>query len=375
MKGGEKVADEIFVTRSSMPPYDEYAEAIRPLWESRWITNMGAYHAELEERLREYLGVDGLSLCVNGHMALELAIQAMDFPEGSEVITTPFTFISTTHAIIRNRLIPVFCDVKESDGTIDEKKIEGLITDRTAAIVPVHVYGNICAVDKIGAIARKYGLKVIYDAAHAFGERVNGEGVAACGDASAFSFHATKVFHTIEGGAVASKDNLLHQRIYSLKNFGILNEIKVAAVGANAKLNEFSAVMGLCNLRHIADAIEARRRNDSLYRELLQDVPGVRTFDIRADVDRNYAYFPILVTDDFPLTRDGLIEAMKKKGIYARRYFYPLTSDHSCTGRYSKNNTPAAADLSRRVIALPQYEDLRPEQIKRVADSIKSAEK
>lgn len=222
-----------------MPSYDEYIEAIKPLWDSHWITNMGTYHQQLEKELKEYLDVPGLSLMVNGHMALELAIQAFDFPEGAEVITTPFTFISTTHAIIRNRLKPVFCDVKLNDGTIDETKIEDLITENTVAILPVHVYGNVCNVEKIQKIADKHGLKVIYDAAHAFGVKYKGRGIGSYGDASVFSFHATKVYNTIEGGAVSFSDYSLYEKLYNLKNFGIQGEELVTSVGANGKMNEF----------------------------------------------------------------------------------------------------------------------------------------
>ena len=243
--------EKIPVMRSSMPPYEEYIEAIRPLWDTYWLTNMGIYHQELERQLREYLDVPAISLMVNGHMALELTIQSFGFPEGAEVITTPFTFISTTHAIVRNHLKPVFCDVKESNGTIDENKIEDLITEHTVAIVPVHVYGNICNVERIQEIADKYNLKVIYDAAHAFGVKYKGKGIGSYGDASVFSFHATKVYHTIEGGAVTFSDNKVYEKLYNLKNFGIRGEELVVEVGANAKMNEFSAIMGLCNLRHI----------------------------------------------------------------------------------------------------------------------------
>ena len=259
---GEKcMSEKILVTRSSMPEFEEYVEMIRPLWDSHWLTNMGTYHKELEKELREYLGVSQLELMVNGHMSLEMTIQAMGFPEGAEVITTPFTFISTTHAIIRNKLQPVFCDIKLSDYTIDEEKIEDLITEKTVAILPVHVYGNICNVEKIQKIADKYNLKVIYDAAHAFGEMVNGVGVGTFGDASIFSFHATKVYNTIEGGAVAFKEEYLYQKLYNLKNFGIRSEEIVSEVGANAKMNEFSAAMGICNLRHLGKNIS----NEKLY--------------------------------------------------------------------------------------------------------------
>ena len=251
--------DKILVTRSSMPTYEEYIEAIKPLWETHWLTNMGKYHNELEKELTDYLGVPGLSLMVNGHMALELAIQAFDFPIGSEVITTPFTFISTTHAIVRNRLKPVFCDVKE-DGTIDETKIEELISPQTVAILPVHVYGRICAIEEINNIAEKYNLKVIYDAAHSFGEEKNGVGVGNFGDASIFSFHATKVFNTIEGGAVICKNEQIYTKLRDLKNFGIRGEELVASIGANSKMNEFCAIMGLLNIKHFDDAVKDRKR-------------------------------------------------------------------------------------------------------------------
>lgn len=221
--------EKILVTRSSMPPYEEYIEAIKPLWDNRQITNMGQYHKELEEKLKGYLDVQELSLMVNGHMALELAIQLFDFPEGAEVITTPFTFISTTHAIVRNHLQPVFCDVKRSDGTMDETKIENLITERTVAIVPVHVYGNVCNVDAIQEIADKYNLRVIYDAAHAFGVKYKGKGIGNYGDASIFSFHATKVYNTIEGGAVAFSEHRFYEKLYFWRN--ILKEPNLPLMG------------------------------------------------------------------------------------------------------------------------------------------------
>lgn len=219
INGVGKMNEKILVTRSSMPPYEEYIEAIKPLWDSHWLTNMGVYHQQLEEKLKGYLNVPELSLMVNGHMALELAIQSFEFPRDAEVITTPFTFISTTHAIVRNHLRPVFCDVKPCDGTIDEEKIEDLITEHTVAIIPVHVYGNVCSIEKIQEIADKYNLKVIYDAAHAFGVKYKGKGIGNFGDASAFSFHATKVFNTIEGGAVAFSDHKIYEKLYNLKKF------------------------------------------------------------------------------------------------------------------------------------------------------------
>ena len=296
--------EEIFVAQPSMPPYEEYIEAIRYLWDSRWLTNMGEYHLELEEKLKEYLDVPLISLMVNGHMALELTIQAFDFQKGAEVITTPFTFISTTHAIVRNQLSPIFCDVKKTDGTIDETKIENLITERTVAILPVHVYGNVCNVEEIQRIADKYSLKVIYDAAHAFGVKYKDKGIGSYGDATIFSFHATKVFNTIEGGAVAFSDPQLGEKLYNLKNFGIRGEELVVAVGANAKLNEFAAIMGLCNLKHIDEVFEERKIRYEIYHETLSSVKGIGLLcNSMSDVS-NYAYFPIVVKNRYKVTRN-----------------------------------------------------------------------
>lgn len=329
--------EKILVTQSSMPPYEEYIEAIKPLWESHWLTNMGTYHKELEEELKQYLGVPELSLMVNGHMALEMAIQAFDFPEDSEVITTPFTFVSTTHAIVRNRLKPVFCDVKMSDGTIDETKIEDLITEKTVAIVPVHVYGNVCNVEAIQEIADKYNLKVIYDAAHAFGVKYKGVGIGNYGDASVFSFHATKVFNTIEGGAVAFSDHKIYEKLYNLKNFGIRGEELVVAVGANAKMNEFAAIMGLCNLKYLNHAMEERKMKDAYYREKLRQIQGIQFFEDDLEIEKNHAYFPIIVSDDYSMTRDELYDRLKENNVFSRKYFYPLTSDQACFRNKYKN--------------------------------------
>ncbi|MCD8038181.1 MAG: DegT/DnrJ/EryC1/StrS family aminotransferase [Lachnospiraceae bacterium] len=349
----------IYVTQSSMPPYEEYIEAIKPLWDSHWLTNMGKYHKELEAQLKEYLDVLELSLMVNGHMALELAIQAFGFPEGAEVITTPFTFISTTHAIVRNRLKPVFCDVKKSDGTIDESKIEDLITERTVAIVPVHVYGNVCNIEEIQRIADKYNLKVIYDAAHAFGVRYKGKGIGSFGDASVFSFHATKVFNTIEGGAVTFSERRLYDKLYNLKNFGIRSEELVAEVGANAKMNEFAAIMGLCNLRHIGTALDERKKRYDFYMENLRNVKGIRMFEKKDAATNNYAYFPILIEDGYGKSRDELYMLLKESNIYSRKYFYPITADHACfKNKYRKDDLGNAREISQKVLVLPLYEML-----------------
>ncbi len=363
----------INVTRSSMPPYEKYIEAIKPLWESRWLTNMGRYHQQLEKELADYLGVPSISLLVNGHTALEMTIQSYDFPKGSEVITTPFTFISTTHAIVRNNLTPVFCDVKESDGTIDEDKIEELITPKTVAIVPVHVYGNLCNNEKIIQIATKHNLKVIYDAAHAFGIRYKGEGVGNWGDASIYSFHATKVFHTVEGGAVVCKDKKLYDKLHDLKDFGIIDEELIASVGANGKMNELCAIMGLCNLEYVDRSIADRKRINDRYVEGLASVKGIciLTTPDSTDLDKNYAYFPILVEEGYPISRDELHAKLAENGINTRKYFYPLTNRCECykTCQF-KGSTPVADKLASRVLTIPIYEDLEDHNIDRVISAI-----
>ncbi len=357
----------INVTRSSLPPFEEYCEEIKDMWETHWLTNMGEKHNKLEENLREYLGVSNITLFTNGHLALESVLQAMHFPAGSEVITTPFTFASTTHAIVRNGLTPVFCDIKESDCTIDETKIEDLITDRTVAILPVHVYGNMCNVEAIAGVAAKHGLKVIYDAAHAFGVTYKGKSAASYGDAAMFSFHATKVFNTIEGGAVCLRDDSLRQVLCDLKNFGIRNPDEVAYVGGNAKMNEFQAAMGICNLRHLGEEIAKRRMADETYRRLLNGVPGIRLIQKDPDTESNYAYFPVFFEGDG--TRDEVHARLKAEGIVARKYFYPITSSFDCyKGRPGADpeKTPAALSASLHVLTLPLYADLAPETVEKI---------
>ena len=354
-----------------MPPFEEYVEAIRPLWESHWLTNMGSYHKQLESALREYLEVPELSLMVNGHMALELTLQAFDFPENSEVITTPFTFVSTTHAIVRNHLTPVFCDIKPEDGTIDETKIEELITEKTVAIVPVHVYGNVCNVEAIQHIADKYNLKVIYDAAHAFGVTYKDKGIGNFGDASVFSFHATKVYNTIEGGAVTFSDHKLYEKLYNLKNFGIRNEELVVAVGANAKMNEFCAIMGLCNLKYIDETLKNRKFKYDYYMEKLMKIQGLRFLTKSEWETSNYAYFPIVIEKEYGMTRDQLYDKMRRENIYARKYFYPITADQACfRNKYKKDNLEIARELSEKILIVPFYEQLETEQIDRIVEVI-----
>ena len=374
VKRGRFMQDKrILVTQSSMPPYEEYIEAIKPLWESHWLTNMGEYHQRLEIELKEYLEVPELSLMVNGHMALELVIQSFEFPAGAEVITTPFTFISTTHAIVRNGLKPVFCDIKPSDGTIDETKIEALITEKTVAILPVHVYGNVCNVEEIQRIADKYNLKVIYDAAHAFGVKYKGKGIGTYGDVSVFSFHATKVFNTIEGGAVTFSDHAIYEKLYNLKNFGIQGEELVVAVGANAKMNEFCAIMGLCNLKHIDEEIAKRKKLAELYMKLLEDVRSIRFFEKNSETLSNYAYFPICIQNSGDgCKRDNVYNWLKENGILTRKYFYPLTSKQICFGdKYLKHEVPNAEMVSSQVLSLPMYADLEVEAVGNIVKLVK----
>lgn len=363
--------EKINVTRSSMPPYEEYIEAIKPLWDTHWLTNMGQYHVELEKQLREYLNVPELSLFVNGHMALELAIQSFGFPEGAEVITTPFTFISTTHAIVRNRLKPIFCDIKLTDGTIDETKIETLITDHTVAIVPVHVYGHVCNIEEIERIAHKYSLNVIYDAAHAFGVRYKGTGIGNYGDASVFSFHATKIYNTIEGGAVAFSDHAMYEKLYNLKNFGIKDEETIWDIGANAKMNEFAAIMGLCNLKHVEETFELRKEKYNTYKSLLSNTKGIKIFHSKTDGTENYSYFPILVEEEYRMSRDELFEYLRERGINTRKYFYPLTPEQKCyETRYKWEHLGNAKEISRKILCLPFYADMDDNTIKKIANII-----
>ena len=305
-------------------------------------------------------------------MALENAIAAWNLPKGGEVITTPFTFASTTHAIVRNGLVPVFCDIKEDDYTIDPQKLEDLITDNTVAIVPVHVYGNMCDVEAIERIAKKYELKVIYDAAHAFAVKYKGVSSACFGDASMFSFHATKVFNTIEGGCVCFKDDSLVQLLNDMKNFGIHGPESVEFVGGNAKMSEFQAAMGICNLRHLEEEIAKRKRVVARYRSRLEGTDGIKLSVIQKDVESNYAYFPV-VFDDYKYTRNEVLEKLAALGIGARKYFYPLTNSFDCYHNYptaGTDKTPIAQHMALRVLTLPLYADLSLEDVDRICDVI-----
>ncbi len=371
------IEERIFVTRSSMPTFNEYVEEIAPLWQSHCLTNMGVEHKKLESDLKERLGVNNLALFTNGHSALECILEAMALPIGGEVITTPFTFASTTHAIVRKGLTPVFADVNPNNLTLEPESIERMVTPRTCAIVPVHVYGNLCDVDGIRQIAEKHGLKVIYDAAHAFGVECKcadgaWRSAAAFGDAAMFSFHATKVFNTIEGGAVCFKDDALDPLLSQLKNFGITGPEDVEFVGGNAKMNEFCAAMGVCNLRHIDEEIAKRRAVAERYWKCFEGVPGATVFRPGEGVKHNYAYLPVLFDPEiFGATRDDVFDALDSVGVGARKYFYPLVSDFACyRGVYSSDRTPVAKRAASQVLTLPMYADLPLEVVDCICDAV-----
>ena len=360
--------NRINVTQSSMPDFSEYTEKIKVIFENKHLTNMGPLHNELSDKLKEYLKVKNVSLFTNGHLALECVLSALDLK--GEVITTPFTFASTTQAIVRCGLTPVFCDVNPDNFTIDADKIEDLITEKTSAIVPVHVYGSVCDVEKIEKIAEKHNLKVIYDAAHVFGVEYKGKGIGDFGDASMFSFHATKVFNTIEGGAVTFSDDALDKRMSALRNFGMENAESYPYIGGNAKMNEFQAAMGLCNLVHIEDELKKREQAVLRYTERLSGVKGIKIWQKQDNVKHNFAYFPIVIDKDiFGKNRDEVAGILANNDIFARKYFYPLTSEFSCyKDRFKINETPVAKKVSENVLCLPLYAGLTDKDVDRICD-------
>lgn len=363
----------IYVTRPSMPSKEEYFEEVSSLWETGILTHGGAKHQLFENQLKEMMDAPHVSLFTNGHQGLEAVFSTLE-PQG-EVITTPFTFVSTTLAIARAGLIPVFCDVKADDYTLDPSKIEALVTDKTVAIVPVHVYGTVCDVEAIDAIAKKHGLKVIYDAAHAFGEKLNGSSIALYGDASMFSFHATKVLNTGEGGAVVCNDEEIKKKMDAWKYYGFESSgSDVELLGTNAKMTEFAAAMGLCNLRHFDEELSKRATVFNRYRERLENVEGVRLCDEQSGVFSNHAYLPVSI-DSSACTRDEVVDRMNKDGIFPRKYFYPLTSEYSCFGYLgnSVQETPVSFKASRSIMTLPMYADLSTDDVDRVCTSLISA--
>lgn len=360
---------DILVTRSSLPPLEEYIEQLKEIWESRWLTNFGEKHELLAQKLKDFLDIENVELYANGHLALEIAIEAMELR--GEVITTPFTFISSTNAIVRQGLTPVFCDIDKDRWTIDPEKIESLITDKTSAILAVHVYGIPCAVDAIEKIAKKHKLKVIYDAAHCFACKYRGKELASYGDISMFSFHATKVFHTVEGGALVYSDSGYMDKLKRIRDFGIYpGGSEAFYVGTNAKLSELHAAMGLCNLMHIEEGIKERKLRSEAYDQRLKGIKGIRLFPDIDDLKRNYAYYPVVFTEEYKYSKDEVIKRLAKEHIIPRKYFYPLTSDFSChKGRYKKD-TPIADRVSERVLCLPLYNDLDLAVVEKICDVI-----
>lgn len=359
--------ERINVTMSSMPPFEEYVEEIRGLWDSRWLSNRGSKSFEFEEKLRKYLGVPNVWLFANGHVALEVALQALNLK--GEVITTPYTHCSTTHAIVRNGLTPVFCDVKESDFTINPELIEDLITEHTCAIVATHVYGFLCDVEAIDKIAKKHGLKVIYDAAHAFGVKKNGVGAGAFGDCAMFSTHATKVFHTIEGGIVSYKDADLFNNLQYLVNFGFTSHEDIDYIGTNARMNEFEAAMGLCNLRHIDNDIARRKIVGNRYYERLENQPGIKLIEIPEDLEWNYAYFPVFF--DGAKDRNQVLANLESQNIFARKYFYPSMENAACYKNTGLRMKLFVSDwASKHVLTLPMSSELTIDQVDRICNVV-----
>ncbi|MBW4871548.1 DegT/DnrJ/EryC1/StrS family aminotransferase [Prevotella buccae] len=364
--------DVITVTSPLLPNLDDFTEYLKQIWDSKWITNNGSFHQQLESALAEYLKVPYVSLFTNGTLPLITALQALRIT--GEVITTPYSFVATTHSLWWNGIKPVFVDIDLQTGNIDPNKIEAAITPRTTAIMPVHVYGKPCDVEAIQNIADKYGLKVIYDAAHAFGVEVGGQSILNAGDMSTLSFHATKVFNTVEGGAMVMHDEKTKKRIDYLKNFGFANEVEVVGPGINSKMDEVRSAYGLLNLRQVDAAIAARRKVAQAYREGLKDVPGISFWDDMPGVRHNYSYFPIFVdAEQYGMTRDALYFKMKEQNVWGRRYFYPLISEFSTyRGLESANpeNLPNAHKMANQVICLPMHHALRGEEIRRVINCI-----
>ena len=360
--------DIITVTSPLLPNLDEFTESLKEIWESKWITNNGQFHQKLEAALAEYLKVPYVSLFTNGTLPLLTALQALRIT--GEVITTPYSFVATTHALWWNGIKPVFVDIDPSTGNIDPQKIEAAITPRTTAILPVHVYGKPCDTEAIQSIADKYGLKVIYDAAHAFGVEVNGESLLNAGDMSTLSFHATKVFNTIEGGAMVMHDEKTKQRIDYLKNFGFANEVEVVGPGINSKMDEIRSAYGLLNLKQVDAAIAARQKVAVAYREALRNVDGISFWDDMPGVRHNYSYFPIFVdAEKYGMTRDELYMKMKDQGVWGRRYFYPLISEFSTyRGLESSRpeNLPNAHMMADTVICLPMHHALTEAEIDKI---------
>jgi len=367
-------AKPLYVTQPELPPLEEFMPYLEQIWSSRVLTNGGPFHQQLEAALCEHLGVKHISLFANATIALVTALQSLRIT--GEVITTPYSFVATAHSLLWNGIKPVFADVDPDTLNLDPRRIEAAITPQTTAIMPVHCYGRPCDVQAIQRIADDYNLKVIYDAAHAFGVQRQGESLLAHGDLSVLSFHATKVFNTFEGGAIVSPDARTKQHIDHLKNFGFVNETTVVATGINGKMSEFNAALGLLQLKHVGAAIERRRVIDHRYRELLRGVPGLRMLERAPDATANHGYFPVLVGPTFAMSRDELYQHLRDHGVVARRYFYPLISDFPMyRGLPSANpaNLPAAREAASQVLCLPIFPAMQDEDVQRVADLVRAA--
>ncbi len=364
--------NKINVTKSFLPSLQEYTKELEIIWNTHWLTNNGEIHNNFNKQLRDYLKVENSSLFVNGHSALDIAIRALNLT--GEVITTPFTFASTTHAIVMNNLTPIFCDINFNNYTMDTTKIEELITEKTSAIIPVHVYGNPCDVFELERISKKYNLKLIYDAAHTFGVEVDGKGIGTFGDVSMFSFHSTKVFHTIEGGALTYKNDEYRSKFDMYKNFGITGPEDVKAVGMNSKMNEFQAAMGIVNLRYIDEQISKRKLIVERYRENLKNIKGISYLTDVKNIKHNYSYFPIIINEnEYTLNRNQLTEKLAQNNIIVRKYFYPLTNTYECyRGKFNSSKTPNAKYISERVMTLPLYADLTFSEIDYICNIIRS---
>jgi dTDP-4-amino-4,6-dideoxygalactose transaminase len=360
--------DPIYVTQPYLPPLDEFVPFLREIWHTHILTNCGPFHSQFEKALCDYLDVPHLAIFANGTLGLVTALQALRV--SGEVITTPYSFVATSHALLWNGLKPVFVDIDETTLNLDPRRIEAAITPQTTAILAVHVYGHPCDVEAIERIADIYNLKVIYDAAHAFGVRCKSGSVVRYGDLSVLSFHATKVFNSFEGGAIVCPDEKTKQRVDHLKNFGFVDEVTVVAPGINGKMNEISAAFGLLQLRHIDAAIERRAAITVRYRELLRDVAGITCIGDCGETRKNYAYFPILVGPEYPLGRDALYYAMQEQKVFARRYFYPLISDfpmYRGLTSAARSNLPVATRVASQVICLPIYPALGMPKVERIA--------
>lgn len=367
--------DKIFVTRPLLPDLSSLKNHLDEIWKSKWLTNMGSKHNELENKLKDVLKVSNVSLFNNGTIALLVAVKALDLPYGSEVITTPFTFAATPHCITWNGLKPVFCDIEPNTMTIDADKIENLITPNTSAILGVHVYGFPCDVEKIEKIAKKHNLKVIYDAAHAFSTEINGKGIGTFGDITMFSFHATKLYNTIEGGCLTFNDPNLIRKIYNLRNFGIQSEELVEEVGINGKMNEIQAAVGLENLKLYKKEQEKRAKVKAFYDENLSKIKGITIPKMSENVTNSYQYYPIIIEENYPISRNELYEKFKTKNILTRKYFYPACTDYEC---YKNDLAVKLADLSvvneykHKVLCLPYYGALTSDELSMICGVIKN---